>query len=346
VLPALAYQGTEQALTPRQQGETQADALQRRLYGGAQVAGSFGGALEAPTTATERGIALKNKVVSGKQQNVLASAAKLPMSAVEGAEKVYRAAAPTGKNSGFRENVYQAAGDLAEIGRKLDLSEAQGGIVNPDLRVRATADAIREHMAEMYKNERAPQIQAIADKDITMHVSPDASEGLAYLKRAGGTDEIRMVAAKALEERVLTGAEADKLAMAANENLRGFERLTPAEKMQNQMTNRRLGSIKELDRTLGAKLDNALKEVGQPGIRGYERRYAALGEIERQLRDRMNAVELDVDKGKALRPITGILRGKAGIASASQAAVADVNIGRQLQQGLKQLGKSGINARR
>jgi hypothetical protein len=42
-LPILAYQGGKEALTPRQANETDADALQRRLYGASQVAGAGAG---------------------------------------------------------------------------------------------------------------------------------------------------------------------------------------------------------------------------------------------------------------------------------------------------------------
>lgn len=283
------------------------------------------------------------------QQRAMGIAAKLPPRAVSGAEDFIRAAAPTGKNVGFRENVYVAAGDLAEIGHKVELAEVKGGIINPDMRMRATADAVRAHMQEMYATERAPQIQAIADRVIDMKVGRDAVEGLNYLKRSGGTAEIRDIATKALEARKLTGAELDQLAIVANENLRGFERLTAADKMQNSMTNRRLGSIKQLDREIGAKLDSALKDAGQPGIRSYERRYAALGEIEHQLNSRVNETELNQPgriKG-VIKPVVGALTsGKSGVASASQASVADVRIGHKLQTGLKKLKESGIKAQR
>ena len=53
MLPYWAYQGQESILQPRGEGETQADALQRRLLGGAQVAGAFAGAAERPDTSIE-----------------------------------------------------------------------------------------------------------------------------------------------------------------------------------------------------------------------------------------------------------------------------------------------------
>jgi hypothetical protein len=57
-----------------------------------------------------------------------------------------------------------AAGDLADIARKVDVAEAKGGIINPDMRVRAVVDGIRGHLKEMYETERAPQIQRHANE--------------------------------------------------------------------------------------------------------------------------------------------------------------------------------------
>ncbi len=53
-LPVAAYMGAESALTPQQAGETDADAIQRRLMGASQVAGSFAGATAQPQTLTGR----------------------------------------------------------------------------------------------------------------------------------------------------------------------------------------------------------------------------------------------------------------------------------------------------
>jgi hypothetical protein len=51
-----------------------------------------------------------------------------------------------------------------------------------------------------------------------------------------------------------------------------------------------------------------------------------------------------------VKPAAGVVRaitgGPSGVASASQAAVADVNIGRRLQVGFKKLTESGIGRQR
>lgn len=274
---------------------------------------------------------------------------RMPPKVVLGAEDIFRASAPTGGNQGFRANVYAAAPDLADIARKIDLSEAKGGMIRPDMRVHATVDAIGEHLAQMDKTERVPQIERNADAPVSMNVGPDSTKALEYLSKNGSSDAVRSVAAKALEEKTLTLAEADKLRMAGNAALTDFESMTAAERAQKAATSQRLFALKSLDKDVGAGMDGVLTNAGEPGLRGFERRYAALSEIRNQLSTRFNAVELKqpgMVKG-AIQPIAKVLTGgTSGVASASQAAVADVGIGKMLQRGLKTLGDSGITAKR
>lgn len=286
----------------------------------------------------------------GKQAVVYPEAANLPPEAVKAAEGIFQASAPTGLNRNFRSNLYAATPDLAEIGRNIKLDEAKGGLINPDMRVKATVDAIDSHLSDMYKTERAPQIERNAYRPIhNASFGPDAIEGLKYIERTAGTDALRGMATKALEEGVLPLSEADQLAMAVNKNLRSFERMTPAEQAAAGITNRRMGSLDALDSAFGKSINQALKRAGEPGIQGYERRYAALSEISSQLGKRVNAVELNqpgIIKG-VLKPVAGALRGgPSGIASASQAAVADVNIGRMLQQSFEQLAATDLTPNR
>jgi hypothetical protein len=110
-----------------------------------------------------------------------------------------------------------------------------------------------------------------------------------------------------------------------------------------------MGSLDALDSAFGKSINQALKRAGEPGIQGYERRYAALSEISSQLGKRVNAVELNqpgIVKG-VVKPIASALRGgPSGIASASQAAVADVNIGRVLQKSFEDLAATGLSPTR
>ena len=54
MLPYFAYKGTEAALTPKQEGESTPDEIQRRLLGASQAVGSVAGAAAGPKTLTER----------------------------------------------------------------------------------------------------------------------------------------------------------------------------------------------------------------------------------------------------------------------------------------------------
>lgn len=276
-------------------------------------------------------------------------AASIPPKAAFGAEKIYRAAAPTGGDPMFRQQLYKAAGDLAEIGQKTQLNEAKGGIIQPDMRVRATVNAINDHLSEMYQTERAPQIERNADNPVQANFGADAQEGLDYLSRRSGKSELQGLASKALSSDSISLADADKLARLTNKELLGYESGDPAQKAVIEATNPKIGGLKSLDRELSAKIGDELQRQGEPGIGNYEQRYAALSSVRDQLQKRINAVELNqpgVIKG-IVRPVTGLITGgTSGIASASQAAVADVNIGRELQLGLANLADSGIKATR
>ena len=279
-------------------------------------------------------------------------AAGLPQAALDGAEGVIKAAAPTGTNQGFAANVYAAAGDLAEIGRKIDLSASKGGVRRPDLRPAAFVEAADAHLAEMYATERAPQIKRHANAPVKVRLGPDAEMGLQYLKRSAGSlpdveaTTLRSIAAKASETGVVPLAEADQLARVANQHLKNFESMTGAQKTEALSKTPKLAGLKALDVGLGKNVNTVLTELGERGVRSYERRYAGVSEVRDGVASRVNAVRLDVSKAKVVRPLLSLFRGKSGIASASQAAVADVNIGRTLQFGLKKLAASGIKARR
>jgi hypothetical protein len=281
----------------------------------------------------------------GAQAKVMPTALNLPRLAREGVEDIFRAAAPTGKNVSFRDNAYAAAHDLADVARKMDLTEAKGGIVNPDMRVRATVQALSEHLDEMYKTERAPQIAAHADAVVDIPLG-DATRGLEFIKRSGGTLADQALADKAIRMGKLTLSEADQLAMTANQYLKSFEGMTAPEKLEAISKTPKIGGLKALDMALGKNMNKVLTDAGEKGLRDYERRYAGVAAIRDQLSDRINAVELKrgLDfPGSEL--IKGAIKGKSGIASASQAAVADVNIGERLQAGFQKLNKSGVTAK-
>lgn len=279
-------------------------------------------------------------------QSVRASvpeAVQLPTPAITGAEKVFRAAAPWGSDPQFRSNVYAAAGDLAEIGRATNIAEAKGGIIQPDMRVRATVSAINDHLREMYQGERAPQIARNADAQVVPQFDEDATAGLEYLSRNAGKAADRALAAKALSADSMSLGDVDALARTVNRELSPLRGMTPQELANAEGNSKRLGSLQALDESLSDSIASELANRGEGGISQYERRYAALSQIRDQLQRRMNMTELQ--RRNPVTTLAGLLQ-KPSIAGASQAATANVNIGRMLQQGLSELADSGLQANR
>jgi hypothetical protein len=276
-----------------------------------------------------------------------AGAANLPQGAITGTEKIFRAAAPTGSDPGFRSNVYAAAGDLAEIGRKINLDEAKGGIVNPDLRFRATVDAVNDHLQGMYENERAPQIARNADAPVQLSLNEDAKGGLQYLSRRAGESASRTLASTVAQNPTTTLTNVDQLARVVNKELLGYESMTPAEQAANAATSQRIAGLKALDRQLSDSLNTTLENRGETGVGDYERRYAALSNVRDRLQQQMNSVELNqpgVVKS-VVRPIASIVTG-GKMNALGQASVADVNPGRMLQQGLQALADTDLQPAR
>lgn len=314
----------------------------RGLMRGARQTGR---AVRHPIEATREALVKPSSI-----RAIVREAADLPDKAIMGAEDIFSAAAPTGGNPQFRANLYRAVGDLAEIGQKVEtnLKAGRGGIVNPDLRVRATVQAIDEHLKGMYRAERAPQVAKHGWRPTKIAMGEDVAAGLKHMQRAGADDATRSLARKASAGE-LTLAEADQLARAVNKELVDLNSMTASERALKLGTNRRLNDLRAVDRTLKDSINRDLKRNGEVGVSEYESRAAALHEVKDQLQNRMNARELQKPGpvkaviGPIARAVTG---GKSGIASASQAAVADVNIGRVLERGFRQLKESGVKPNR
>ncbi len=278
-------------------------------------------------------------------QSVVKEAMSLPPRAVSGVEDIFRAAAPTGTKVGFRQNMYAAAGDLAEIAETIDLKKARGGMRNPDLRPRETVNAINSHLSKIDAAERLPQVQRNAQVPVATKLSADAAEGLRYIERSAGREADRALATTMARSETMPLSDLDRLARVVNKELLDFEKLTPDQRAAARVTSRRIGGLKELDKALSKSLNDTLQSRGEVGLRQYERRFAALSQVRDQLQARLNAVELQRSNivGRVARSAVG---GKAGIASASQAAIADVNIGRLLEKGFSSLRQSGLKANR
>jgi diguanylate cyclase (GGDEF)-like protein len=329
------------------------------LFNAAVAGETLGGAAREAKGATADIRSLpklaREKIASSRTSAVRAAMPEdigsLPPQAVLGVEQIFKAAAPTGMKPEFRGNLYAAAGDLSEVGREVrqKLKATAGGISNPDMRVRATVDALNDHLREMYQTERAPQIARNADNPVAMNLGEDARNGLDYLSGFAGKSADRALAKGSSGAESITLAEADKLARVVNQELHQFESLPPESRSSVLATNPKIGGLADLDQALGTKINEELARRGEPGIKEYERRYAALSQIRSQLQARMNAVELSQPGvlKKVVKPVTSLLTGTpSGIASASQAAVSDVNIGRALQKGFDRLANTNLSANR
>jgi hypothetical protein len=124
-----------------------------------------------------------------------------------------------------------------------------------------------------------------------------------------------------------------------------FESLPPDQQYLAKTTNPAINQLEGLDEKLNQTISGALKDRGVAGIDNFNRRYAAMASVRRALGRRVNAAELQREgtlakAGKVVRAVTG--RNVNSIASASQASLADVNIGDQLEKGLKDLKGSGV----
>lgn len=332
-----AQRGAQAGLASNAAVDTAKD-IQQRNYGA------------AATDALMAGVNLWGALHRGgplPQQATMPEAANLSPQAIEGAEHIFKAAAPVGSDPNFRSQLYTAAPDLAEIGRRTALQESRGGIIRPDMRVRATVNSINDYLGEMYNNERLPQVQRNAFQPIQANFSEDATTGLKYLARNAGQAADRAMAKSALSGE-MNVSSVDELAKAVNQELLNFESKTGTGQANLLATSKNVAGLKALDQELTGSLNDTLQRNGETGVAAYERRYAALSSLRDQLQKRMNAAELDqpgiIKTGG--RAINAVIGGTRGIASASQAAVADVNAGRSLEQGLSKLSGTDLQPTR
>lgn len=286
----------------------------------------------------------------GAQAEVMPELAGMPREAIAGGESLFRAAAPVGTDVRFRSNLNAALGDFAEIAEKVDIKSAKGGIVRPDFRVRATLNAIREHLDEMYQNEVVPQISRHADMGIGLQFSTDALDALEFLSGNAGKSGARSIAQNASTAETISLSKLNDLRQTVNSELQKFEKMTPESKAAVVATNPRIQNLSQLDSEIGSLMSEKLKAIGEPGLAEYERRYAGVSSYRNQLERRMNMVEIQQRPSRVLGPIGSALRtlsGRPSMAGASQAASADLpSIGRELQIGFDLLKKSGIRANR
>ena len=344
--------GTEQATAPRRPEETTADVTERRLQGGAMMAGGTAGSMAgAPAMGGINRLRLGVRRAEKQALMYPDEMTGISPRAASGLERVKRVAAPTGTNTSFDPNLRQVKGRLAEIGREIEaspvpLKKVRGGILTEDKRFSRVIQAFDDYLKGMREKELRPQIDPHADNQVKVTWGADARAGLESLANTAGKAEVRALATDMLERNIATIGELDKLRMVANQELLGFEKKTASGQVTAEMTNKGLEGYKSLDRQVGNIISDELFQRGEPGIREYERDYAGLMDIRRQLASRQNLSELDrgLHNAPLFHWLTRFTSSQPSFAGASQSAVADVPLGRTLERGLRNLSRSELTA--
>jgi hypothetical protein len=349
-IPAAYFAATGAAAIPKQVQESISrptpENVQDALLTGATVAGASAGGMSTPRAGILTRIPAEiNRIKATPIKATVPGAEALPDKAVAGVDDLFRGASPRGGNPRALDNMVAAAGDLAEIGKSVDLSSSKGGNIAPDMRVRATVNAARLQLDKMYNEERLPQIQRHEDNPVAPPQGEDSTNGLSYIAEKAGTASDRAVATKAISGQPLTLGEADQLGRVVNSELHNFESLTGEKKAAMISTDRRINGLKQLDSDLSSSINGELQRNGEPGIAEYERRYAGLSAFRTALETRMNGAEL-MRTNPALQLYRALVSGSRNPAALGQAAVSDVRAGKFLQSGLKKLADSGITPNR
>lgn len=209
---------------------------------------------------------------------------------VFGQEGVFRAAGPT-SDPQFFDNVKAASYDLANIYQQTEkqIRDARGGFLNADHRYRATVQGIDNYLKQMYQTERAGQINTAAQYGSRVVVPGNANEIQfmgRWLSRQLPMNSPALRAAELLANNPLAPIpiqDADALAIAVNSY--------DLKSAIDRATSKVLSGKNAIDQGLKRGINDTLRNVGQPGIESYERRYAALSRVKEALENKMNKVQ-------------------------------------------------------
>jgi len=212
-----------------------------------------------------------------------------------GVQSLFRGLNPSSNMPELRGNIVEAADDLVNVYNKVDKDlaspEVKGGVLNEDLRLRKTHDALNDYMKEMYQSERKAQIDLGTQNNLRVTVQGDADKLQMvgrWLSRPRGLplNSPQLRAAQSLARNPLQPipiAEADALAKAVNE----LDLKSARERSLSGL----LDATSELDKGLKLGINEELKVINLPGISSYERRYAALAQIRDLLESGMTGAE-------------------------------------------------------
>lgn len=316
---------------------------------GQMIAGEVGGkAVEGAADFRTKGVTptarTANAVRAGSAPTD-AAVRVMPNDAIAHADEVNRAIAPTASDFRSREHIHAASGDLGEIAKRVDWDGARGGKVAPDMRPRAVLNATDAYMKEMFNNEVAPKIKAVGDSPVNITVS--SKDGIEFMSKYAGDADVRAAAQRILADpSKATMTDAYTMARGVNAELHNFEKATPAERNLMRNQNPQINALEELDHATSKGINDTFASKGVPGIKLFERRYAALSNFRRELQMRVSQAEAERSTFNPVKAVgQALVKGKTGIASASSASLADLGpggMGDMLEKGMKGLTKSGL----
>jgi hypothetical protein len=253
---------------------------------------------------------------------------------------------------GYRHNLEAAAPDLQRIAKRSLAGKAgvfdpnaPGGMLKTEFRPTNLWKDTNSYMSEMYQSEIAPMVKAADEGKAKVFMShPTSPDDIDAVQRAmkklstiPDYDEFtHHIAARVAKDPTapISMHDAEVLNRAVNQQLRKYQRAsgTAAETMAS--TERMTPVFVHVDKLLGDAIEREMTGLGQPSLRPYERRYAALADFRENL-------------GKLLGPTE---RQRLGLAPTSYVNPRGVgtrfylrmgqNPGRQIEYAMRQLARA------
>lgn len=275
---------------------------------------------------------------AGLAKKALLAAMPKLQNAVEG---IFRAV--PSDNPNYRDNVVAAMGDLQDMVRTGAIPKrSKGGLVNPEMYFRQVNSAIDQRLQDMFKNEYMGQINAVARRGAQVDIAENPAviqQTMKYIARTQPADSsVRATALRLADNPTMQVPikDAADLARTINAHLREIEAARPETAYVSAQRSAVKASMDRLDKALSSGINGKLEQYGQPGIAGYERRYAALSSINKELDTQMNSLER---QRLELKPHAGVsAKGRGWLSTAGN--LFKKNAGADLEDALTELGGS------
>lgn len=294
-------------------------------YGAAKLPGLVKGAMTpevAPGMSDE---------ATGNMQDVQAR---------RGTEKMFKAAAPSANDQDFRERLSESAPDIAQLAKEKPLT-SKGGIINPDFRPREFVQNLSDYMDNLWKQEYKPQIDRTASAQAPLDAVKTAmEESISQVdkeKQPGLVNSLQEEVNRMPRTETIGQMEARRVQL--SDKLNRYYRANPAEQVAMENQNFNVAATKAEYNAVLDTLDKSLKANGEAGGVGPRGRYGNLSEVRGYIAKQMNPTE----QATAMQHIAQILF-RRGPERLITGAMANPSAGRQVGQGLKLLGKSGLEA--